>query len=956
MQAAFFARVLPLVALKYSCTGTESQLPVGNLVLPSGLRSQSPAAASTTGSLLSIPFFKNSRPRQFQSGTRPFRTNAQQQLDPTPLPLAQRDVAWVAAAPDEQIQHAVLLGSLVQTYDQPVQINNDPAQFEANRDTLVSALDELERLVKEFKQFNQDTWTIHYVHQLGISLGAVSQNVPPAPGSVAATPTEETAPSSSSHPLSILSLDLRLGHPTAPTPSLPSLLPSLSVETISILLSRRLTTSLTHLAQLRTRVLDNKSRILVTGDLNAGKSTLVNALLRRDVMPSDQQPCTTVFCEVLDAALCNDGNEEIHAVRDVARYDLTDESTYDRFSLEDVNEVQDSPADTYQFLKAYVTDSRAPLRFEDANPSFIKNDLVSLSIIDSPGLNVDSVSTTALFARQSEIDVIIFVVSAENHFTLSAQEFLKNASLEKAYVFIVVNKWAAIKDKKRCMRRIGEQIKQLSPATWEARAELVHFVDAADAVDSPEHIAERDSTTLTRGNDEPSTFGHLEQSLRSFVLLKRSRSKLAPAKHYLLNLLTDLPTLANENILVASNQLSAALAQLALVKPIHERLSAQRDAVGSAVEEVEETIVEMIKTSARARLQRAIGFVAEGQVVPPSPTDATRARFDATDSLLSPTALPTYPGVFGIWSWAGEVKRTLVRTLEAEVRSAEDDARVVTTHGVKSVMTDLAQEFFPGEEMEASNARVFRPEVMFAKRRRGLGRLIRLAARGVYAGLGLGSAGVGLGSTWSTSELEISFLDFFDLERLMGRSGSGKKQVEVEDDTLETGAIVSLGLGSIGIIGSKLVGLTGTLDSVTRVMDVLVSKQAREWAAPFVAVLTIGVTAYLVYDLPRALPRNIGRKLLEASLSTPSASSSSSSHSSTFASVHSERIACEARKVLRVAGWDLRERFRASLEKSATERRGVEQTMGRAKGAIEWLSEFAERVGHEETRVLEVEV
>ena len=109
-----------------------------------------------------------------------------------------------------------------------------------------------------------------------------------------------------------------------------------------------------------------------------------------------------------------------------------------------------------------------------------------------------------------------------------------------------------------------------------------------------------------------------------------------------------------------------------------------------------------------------------------------------------------------------------------------------------------------------------------------------------------------------------------------------------------------------------------------------------------------------MYDLPRALPRNIGRKL-EASLSS-SPTSSSTLQPTTFASAHSERIARESRKVLRLAGWDLRERFRAALEQSAAERREVEETMSKANGAIEWLGDFVEKVVREETRVAEVEV
>lgn len=640
------------------------------------------------------------------------------------------------------------------------------------------------------------------------------------------------------HPLSILSLDLKLGHPSSPTATLPALLPSLSLATLSQLLSRRLTTSLAHLTSLKARVIDTSSRILVTGDLNAGKSTLVNALLRREVMPSDQQPCTTVFCEVLDAESYNTGKEELHAIKDMETYDLKDPSTFDIFSLDQVNEVQDM-SEIYQIVKAYVTDARGEVSKETTtagvNPSFIKNGLVSISLIDAPGLNRDTLSTTALFARQSEIDVIVFVVSAENHFTLSAKEFLWNASREKAYVFVVVNKWKAIKDKARCMRIVGEQIQQLSPATWEARNELVHFVDAAEVMGGGEVVADTES------------FDHLEQSLRSFVLLKRSKSKLAPARHYLLNLLSDLSTLVDANVIAADTDCVEALRQLELVKPIHDRLSAQRDEVDSGVDSVEESVVEKVKTAAWTRLERAIAFVSEGEVIPPTSSTAPRPVSAGVDSLLAPTVLPPYPGVLGIWGWATEVKKTLVQALESEVRSAEDDARAATVGGVKLVMTDLGEKYLPGTggavEEKEKNERVFRPEVMFAKRRRGVG---RLAAKGVSTGLGLGTNGLGGG--WTATDFEVSFLDLFDLERLYNQGKKlGPKSV-VEDDALEKGALISLGMGGIGMIGSRLIGIKGTVEGISRVFEVLGSKTARKWAAPVIAILSMSLLASHLYS------------------------------------------------------------------------------------------------------------
>ena len=70
-----------------------------------------------------------------------------------------------------------------------------------------------------------------------------------------------------------------------------------------------------YLLNLKDRIDDTTSKVFVTGDLNAGKSTFCNALLRRKILPEDQQPCTAVFCEVIDASKENNSIEEVHAVQ-----------------------------------------------------------------------------------------------------------------------------------------------------------------------------------------------------------------------------------------------------------------------------------------------------------------------------------------------------------------------------------------------------------------------------------------------------------------------------------------------------------------------------------------------------------------------------------------------------------------------------------------------------------------
>ena len=196
-------------------------------------------------------------------------------------------------------------------------------------------------------------------------------------------------------------------------------------------------------------------------------------------------------------------------------------------------------------IKLYLADTQAP------SESLLNNGVVDISLIDAPGLNRDSIKTTAVFARREEIDVIVFVVSAENHFTLSAKEFLWNASNEKAYLFIVVNKYDQIKNKDKCRRMVLEQIKELSPRTYEDTEDLVHFVDSASA--------------LQPFTANPS-FDDLVQSLRSFVLVKRSKSKLQPASTYLSKLLADIEFLAGANAIVADSELQRAREDLSEVR------------------------------------------------------------------------------------------------------------------------------------------------------------------------------------------------------------------------------------------------------------------------------------------------------------------------------------------------------------------------------------------------------
>ena len=131
----------------------------------------------------------------------------------------------------------------------------------------------------------------------------------------------------------VLRLDLKLGslHQA-------DLVHSLERASVASILDGEISSSIKHLFSLRERIEDTSSKVLVTGDVNTGKSTFCNALLRRKILPEKQGPCTNIFCEVL-AASENGGVEEVHAVYKDAEYNRHDESTYDRFALAELEKI-----------------------------------------------------------------------------------------------------------------------------------------------------------------------------------------------------------------------------------------------------------------------------------------------------------------------------------------------------------------------------------------------------------------------------------------------------------------------------------------------------------------------------------------------------------------------------------------------------------------------------------------
>ena len=622
----------------------------------------------------------------------------------------------------------------------------------------------------------------------GESSAAAERRAPPEPRLMTPQIAQE---------FSILKLDLKLG-----ALSQAELVHSLEKASIASLLDGRISQSIKHLLSLRDRIEDTASKVLITGDLNAGKSTFCNALLRRKVLPEDQQPCTSIFCEVLDARE-NAGIEEVHAVHKDIPYNRNDESTYDVYSLAQLEDIVIDNS-KYMQCKVYVKDVRS------IDESLLNNGVVDIALIDAPGLNSDSLKTTAVFARQEEIDVVVFVVSAANHFTLSAKEFILNAAHEKAYIFMVVNGFDQIRDKQRCERMILDQVGKLSPRTYKESDELVHFVSSnaipvappgavstsgsgsggdgggSDPHDDDDDDKDKSSKDKGKGKEKEKIqdFENLEGALRRFVLEKRSRSKLAPARTYLLNLLADLNSLATVNRDVAQSELKRVTDELAELEPAYENGKKKKSELTEGVDRAIDDSCDDVYNHTRSSLSDTIARVSEADLG------------------------VEYPGLFSAFQYAEDLKLAMLDQISAAVTDCEDYARDKTVKGVGFIQ-NIGLLHVGEDKFSPLN---FRADLMFKRgRRHTFGRQV---------------------------DTEVELLDFFDIAGLWERQ--------------EKMAGTGVAMTAVTVLGGRFFGGFSWVDSALSTVKLLGPNNVRKMFLPGV----VAAGKYLLHDLqvdPRLL-------------------------------------------------------------------------------------------------------
>lgn len=145
--------------------------------------------------------------------------------------------------------------------------------------------------------------------------------------------------------------------------------------------------------------------VAILGEFNRGKSTLINALLEKDVLPTSWKPCTATI------------NRVVYNITPAARV-----------------EYKDGRAENIDFdrIKSYVTklseeDEKTALSVKEVTIgyplAYCKN---GVSIYDTPGLNDDANMTEVTLSVLPKVDAAVMVIMANIPFGQTERTFLES--------------------------------------------------------------------------------------------------------------------------------------------------------------------------------------------------------------------------------------------------------------------------------------------------------------------------------------------------------------------------------------------------------------------------------------------------------------------------------------------------------------------------------------------------
>lgn len=168
---------------------------------------------------------------------------------------------------------------------------------------------------------------------------------------------------------------------------------------------QKLTQNASSIAEVLEKSANDTFQVAVIGEFKRGKSTLINALLEQDVLPTDAMPATATL------------NRVTYSIQPFARVEYKDGTTED-VEIEQLAEYVTKLTEESEQRAATV--KMATVYYPTA---YCKN---NVDIIDTPGLNDDSTMAEVTMSVLPQIDAALFVIMAQSPFSEYERDFLEN--------------------------------------------------------------------------------------------------------------------------------------------------------------------------------------------------------------------------------------------------------------------------------------------------------------------------------------------------------------------------------------------------------------------------------------------------------------------------------------------------------------------------------------------------
>ncbi|HBE16368.1 MAG TPA: dynamin family protein [Cyanobacteria bacterium UBA11149] len=182
--------------------------------------------------------------------------------------------------------------------------------------------------------------------------------------------------------------------------------------------------------------------VAIVGDFNRGKSTLINALLGADILPSDILPCSATL------------NRITHGLKPQLKIKFKDRRE-EKLEIDRLKDYVTKLTDESEEMASTIEEATIyyPIRHDN------------VEIIDTPGLNDDDSMTAVTYSVIPKVDAAVMVMMAPVVFAQNEKDFLENQLMTNdlgRVIFVVnaIDRCESPEEKERLLNNAVNRIKK----------------------------------------------------------------------------------------------------------------------------------------------------------------------------------------------------------------------------------------------------------------------------------------------------------------------------------------------------------------------------------------------------------------------------------------------------------------------------------------------------------------